>query len=212
MLDFNLLDELMNTTFLESDGDDLDSTYTIGKNGLASMISSSFDQSFSEDNNHSDLSLQDDSPIFELEPKHQKPSSKSNEISLESTEESEFMMSSQGSSSSLKDSHTKCEINGEPSAESNWSVEPAGKASLNEPIDAADVVITKLVQMQKEGTTNFRINGKFPPANKRNSKGHNDVKLAGVKKRKGRASYDIISSRQQPMENAKSQESLEKRN
>lgn len=224
MLDYDLLEELIDQTF--SDTDDLDSTFTISRYGDPSMnCSSNNEQSFS-DNNQSPVQPKNDVGLptdpFDLN---------TTDATFESTtDESAFMMTRQDSTSSLtEESRTKFESSGKlfigSTAESNQneqcrSVESGlgsskksiGKESLNEPSDAAEVVIAKLVQMQKEGKTNFRINGKFQQGNKKNSKSHNDVKLAGVTKRKNpaRSSFDIVS-RQQHINDTNGQELNQKR-
>lgn len=91
--DNNLLEELINRTF--SDNDDLDSTFTISRDGGASMKCSDGESSSDEDyhetvpaksKNVSDLSLQDTMPMAsDTSRNKRKMSSESNDTSFEST-------------------------------------------------------------------------------------------------------------------------------
>lgn len=220
MLDYDLLEELMNRTF--SDSDDFDSTFTMSRNDEASMNVSWNEEGLSDDcqsKNNAHTSLKDTLPIASASDRY-KLNLSSSEISFESTvgdiDELAFMMARKDSTSSLnEESRTKFDNNGKLSIES--TVQPK-RSNLNgsfksdessDAADAADAMISKLVQMQKDGKTNFKINAQFQQGNRKNSKNNSEVKLKGVKKRKNIVKHIVeVGNREHPIKETKSQESV----
>lgn len=221
MLDYDLLEELMNRTF--SDSDDLDSTFTISRNDEASMNVSWNEEGFLDDSqskNKAHISLKDTLPTSSASDRH-KLNLSSTEISFESTvgdiDELAFMMTRKASTSSLnEESRTRFENNGKLSIgstvqpkRSNLNGSFKSDESSDAALDAADAMISKLVQMQKDGTTNFKINAQFQQGNRKNSKNNSEVKLKGVKKRKNIVKHIVeVGNREHPINETKSQESV----
>lgn len=232
MLDYNVLEDLLNRTF--SDTDDADSTFTISKIEDNSTNASSSQNSHSEDyqssprpKNNLHKLLQDTLPVASTSETEIPGPNVSPETTPESTvaDTDEFVMTKDGSTSSLnEDSRTKFESNGKLSIGSDANLssksEPEsnkqhngvngnGKWSLNEPLDAADTLMSKLVE--KGRAVNNRVYGKYQKNNKKNWKGMSDDKLTGAPNRNSTRSSRENVNRQQPMNPSKSQESIEKR-
>lgn len=202
----------MNRTF--SDTDDLDSTFTISRNDDVSMNVSWNEESVSEDGqsplksrNGAQKSQLDTSPIASTSKSdRQRSHLSSNENSFD-----EFMRTRTDSTSSLnEESRSKFENKSKlysTTQSSHGNRNRSFKSESDEPYDPADVVISKLVKMQKDGQTNFRINSQFQQANRKNSKSQNDVKLVGVKKRKNTVKHTVeVGNREHPIKDTKSQE------
>lgn len=233
MLDYNVLEDLMNRTFLDTD-DDEDSTFMLSKMEEVSTNTSSNQESHSEDYQSSGkykdnlhLLLQDTLPVgstSESEVPGPNVSVKSTENTFESTtaDTEEFVMTEEGSTSSLnEESRTKFESNGKLSIGSDPNLssksEPVsskpqngvhGKESLNQR-DPADALMSKLVE--KGGGVNQRAYGKNQKANKRNWKGSSDEKLTSIPKRNSARSSRETLNGPQAKNPSKSEESVEKR-
>lgn len=194
MLVDDLLDELVNRTF--TDTDDNDSTFMISKYDVdVSTSGSSHGQSQSEgyrSKNVTDSSLQDSLPIVS-ESEHNEPSmsSKSNESTFVSTvedTESQFAMTEEDSVSSLnEEGASKSEL------ELEFSNKQNGKASLNQPSDPVDAMMSKLVELEKNGK----------PFSKKNQ-------LGNKKKRNHSLTSQENLNRHKTSKNSKSQECLNK--
>lgn len=192
MLVDDLLEELVNRTF--TDNDDTDSTFMISKYDVdVSTNGSSDGQSVSEgyrSKNVTDSSLQDSLPIVN-ESDHHEPnmSSKSNESTFVSTvedTESPFAMTEEDSVSSLnEESGSKSEL--------EFSNKPNGKASLNQPSDPVDAMMSKLAEMEKN----------CKPFSKKNH-------LGNKKKRNHSLTSQENLNRHKASTNSKSQECLNK--
>lgn len=180
MLDANLLAEMLNRTF--SDDDDLDSTFMISKCEELSSSESSNGHSLSEEYRSpikasiSDPeALQDTLPMAsanESEQHEQNMSSKSNEVTFESTvgdtDEQAVATNEDDSTTSVnEENRTKIKTNGKQSngstnglAEhlSNGSngTQQASKESLNLSVDPVDSLMSTLVAMDKTGKKNNR--------------------------------------------------------
>lgn len=191
MLDRNLLDDLMNRTF--SDTDDLDETWVICGD-MVSTNSSSNAHSLSEEYQSpirasvlDCQSLQDTLPMASAsESEHHEPnmSSKTNEITFESTvgdtDKSSFAMTEDDSTSSLnEENRTKIERNGKLSigskeelsgssfkSSTKGSGKNVSKESVNRmhPIDA---MISTLVEFETKGKPNLKTVGKNHQGNKK---------------------------------------------
>ncbi|XP_037051130.1 dentin sialophosphoprotein-like isoform X2 [Bradysia coprophila] len=214
MLEHDLLDDLMNRTF--SDTDNTDSTFMISKFGDISTNGSSNDgHSLSEDfqspfkSKHSlDSSLQDTLPISASESEHQEPnmSTKSNEgtfvSTVDDTEESAFALTEEESGQSPNDNSKHSERNGSRSTESTVQTNgnsKVSKESLNAPVDPLDAMMFKLVEME---SSEWKIN---------NSKKSGKNRHGNKKKR----NYSLTSSQenvnsQSSMKASKSQEAINK--
>ncbi len=206
MLEDDLLQELMNETY--PDTDRTDSTFMMSKCSQISTNGSSNDgQSLSEEEYHSpgrskngvDLSLQDTLPVSASESEVQEPnmsrqsniSTKTNEMTfvstVDDTEESIFAMTDEDSGTLPSDQgHQELKTNGSSKI---------GKESLNQPIDAVDPVdamFSKIAEMENNGKIHTKKAGKNHHGNK--------------KKRNFSLTSQENVERQKPMKESKSQE------
>lgn len=186
MLDRDLLDDLINRTF--SDTDDLDSTWVI-HGDMVSTNSSSNAHSLSEEYQSpirasvlDCQSLQDTLPMASASESDQQ--SKTNEITLESTvsdtDKSSFAMTEDDSTSSLnEENRTKIERNrklsigskGELSgssfkSSSKGSGKNVSKESVNR-MHPLDAMISTLVELETKGKSNLKTVGKNHQGNKK---------------------------------------------
>ncbi|KAG4070253.1 hypothetical protein HA402_009816 [Bradysia odoriphaga] len=214
MLEHDLLDELMNRTF--SDTDNTDSTFMISKFGDISTNGSSNDgHSLSEDyqsplksKQSLDSSLQDTLPISASESEHQEPnmSTKSNEATfvstVDDTDESAFALTEEESSHSPNDHSKHSERNGSRSSESTVPTNLSSKVSkesLNAPLDPVDAMMFKLVEM--EGNEWKVGNSKKSAKNRHGNKKKRNFSLS--------SSQENVNS-QTAMKSSKSQEAINK--
>lgn len=213
------LDTTFTVSRFEDVDDDLDSTFTISRATDVSVNVSSNEDSLSEDASdcQSPLKSQKDSHKSIRQPGGQQPSLslKAKKISFKETveemDESPFTINKEGSSSALNEESRKESENIPSKAESDQNIplqseggpsnQPTDKESTSDDVTHVDTVISKLVEMQKEGGANSRINANVQQGTKSTSKNSNDVKLTGVKKRKNFVKYSLeCRSRQQPKE------------
>lgn len=174
MLDHDLLDELMNHTY--SDTDNTDSTFMISKFAdISTNGSSNYGQSLSEDyqsplksKDSLDSSLQDTLPVSASESEHQEPnmSTKTNEgtfvSTVDDTEESAFALTEEDSGHSVNGNamHSNGSRSPEPTTAQSNGTKKVGKESLNAPTDPVDVMILKMVELEQNGKLNTKKSGK----------------------------------------------------
>lgn len=155
MLDYNVLEELMNRTY--SDTDDLDTTFMINKSMEASSSGSTSEEYYdspTESQNDNNV-LKDTLPITSAsESEHLQP--KSNELTCGDTEESAFVTEDDSISSLNVENRTDTESNDQQSSKSDTmpSKKKVGKESLNVYSDPADEMISKLAQVDQKGKSN----------------------------------------------------------
>lgn len=199
----NLLDELMSRTFTDSD-DDSDPTFMIGKGGQDNESSSM---------SKTDSRLQDTLPIASASEHHESSldQSTSNDITfvstvstVDDTEVSPFATTEDDSTTSHNE-----EVRMNPDSDEKPSTEPStaetngtakiGKESLNVPTvpsDPVDAMMSKFVEMERNGKLNLKKNGKGQHGNKK-------------KRNHSLTTSQENVNRQKPIKESKSQEAID---
>lgn len=182
MLDYDLLEELMNHTFSDCDDDptfmaatDASTTNSSSNDGL----SEDYYQSPAKSKNNVSLSLQETLPLSANESNRQELSNESTFVStVDDTEESAFA-TTDGESSVIPNvsDHTKPEGNkSNGKVKEEMSTQPNdqpvvrvknGKEALNVPIDPVDAMMSDLLEKENAGKIHFK-KGKNHNRKKRN--------------------------------------------
>lgn len=175
MLDYDLLEEVINRTF--SDGDLTDPTYMPLDGDEVSSDGSSMQGNGVTNGegapNAAESSLQDTMPVSanesaQPEPNHLSKSNESTFVStVDDTEESAFVMTEEDSSmASSGDIGKKPESNAKLTTDTqSGKAGKIGKESLNQPLDPVDAMMAGL--MARDTKMNFKKNGKNHYGNKK---------------------------------------------
>lgn len=202
MSDYDLFDELLNRTFSDSDNA-MDSTFTIGRSENMSMNLSSNGLTFLEededeynpsDTTENNISLNDTQPFGSTSESELKALKSSLYSTVDDTDQSAFIMNRECTTSSPNERRTMFEYNdtsvadgaeqaGVPESDSDQRTS-SDKAYLNQRGDPADDLMSKLMQKQKDGTINVRLNANLQKYHKNHAKSSSDTKLSGISKHK----------------------------
>lgn len=194
----NLLDDLMNRTFTDSD-DDSDPTFVLAKGGDGEDKRSS-SKSKNESRVQDTLPAASDHHESSMDSKSNDATFVSTISTVDDTEESAFVMTEDDSTtiSSNEEARTDPDSNKKPSAESTAQTNGTskiGKESLNEPIsDPVDAMMSKFVEMEQNGKLHLKKSGKNQHSRK--------------KRNHSLTTSQENVNRQKPIKESKSQESI----